>query len=206
MASGSLDIVVLSARALMLSCCRTLILAYDHDIMLAWHHAPMISCSHNRGVIMILHFPSPTPSCPHAPSLLQPLTCKETLPHCLASRSLIVQVSREAHFRGDVSRAGANSPNKGSPKSRTSPRALKEAPRALKEVLRELQTRSKSIKRCYQIASRQPPDHPKSLQDTRGAHKEVQGDPAETERHARASQRGTQTFQVPPKRIQEVIE
>ena len=94
MPSGSLDIVILSSRALMLSCCRTLILAYDHDIMLAWHHAPMISCSHNRGVIMILHFPSPTPSCPHAPSLLQSLTCKETLPHCLASRSLIVQVSK----------------------------------------------------------------------------------------------------------------
>ena len=96
MPSGSLDIVILSSRALMLSCCRTLILAYDHDIMLAWHHAPMISCSHNRGVIMILHFPSPTPSCPHAPSLLQSLTCKETLPHCLASRSLIVQVFAQA--------------------------------------------------------------------------------------------------------------
>ena len=96
MPSGSLDIVILSSRALMLSCCRTLILAYDQDIMLAWHHAPMISCSHNRGVIMILHFPSPTPSCPHAPSLLQSLTCKETLPHCLASRSLIVQVFAEA--------------------------------------------------------------------------------------------------------------
>ena len=96
MPSGSLDIVILSSRALMLSCCRTLILAYDHDIMLAWHHAPMISCSHNRGVIMVLHFPSPTPSCPHAPSLLQSLTCKETLPHCLASRSLIVQVFAQA--------------------------------------------------------------------------------------------------------------
>ena len=96
MPSGSLDIVILSSRALMLSCCRTLILAYDHDIMLAWHHAPMISCSHNRGAIMLLHFPSPTPSCPHAPSLLQSLTCKETLPHCLASRSLIVQVFAQA--------------------------------------------------------------------------------------------------------------
>ena len=96
MPSGSLDIVILSSRALMLSCCRTLILAYDHDIMLAWHHAPMISCSNNRGVIMVLHFPSPTPSCPHAPSLLQSLTCKETLPHCLASRSLIIQVFAEA--------------------------------------------------------------------------------------------------------------
>ena len=93
MPSGSLDIVILSSRALMLSCCRTVILAYDHDVMLAWHHAPMISCSHNRGVIMLLHFPSPTPSCPHAPSLLQSLTCKETLPDCLASRSLIEQVS-----------------------------------------------------------------------------------------------------------------
>ena len=96
MPSGSLDIVILSSRALMISCCRTLILAYDHDIMLAWHHAPMISCSHNRGVIMISHFPSRTPSCPHAPSLLQSLTCKETLPHCLASRSLIVQVFAQA--------------------------------------------------------------------------------------------------------------
>ena len=96
MPSGSLDIVLLSSRALMISCCRTLILAYDHDIMLAWHHAPMISCSHNRGDIMLLHFPSPTPSCPHAPSLLQSLTCKETLPHCLASRSLIVQVFAQA--------------------------------------------------------------------------------------------------------------
>ena len=95
-ASGSLDIVLFCSRALMHSCCRALILPYDHDIMLAWHHAPMISCSHNRGVIMILHFPSPTPSCPHAPSLLQSLTCKETLPHCLASRSLIVQVFAQA--------------------------------------------------------------------------------------------------------------
>ena len=96
MPSGSLDIVILSSRALMLSCCRTLILAYDHDIMLAWHRSPMISCSHNRGVIMVLHFPSPTPSWPHAPGLLQSLTCKETLPHCLASRSLIVQVFAQA--------------------------------------------------------------------------------------------------------------
>ena len=84
------------SRRGVLSCCRTLILAHDHDIMLAWHQAPMISCSHYRGVIMILHFPSPTPSCPHAPSLLQSLTCKETLPHCLASRSLIVQVFAQA--------------------------------------------------------------------------------------------------------------
>ena len=105
MPSGSLDIVLLSSRALMLSCCRTLILAYDHDIMLAWHHARMLSCSHTRGVIMLLHFLGPTASCPHAPNHLQSLTCKETLPHCLASRSLIVQVSkivlpsrREAHF------------------------------------------------------------------------------------------------------------
>ena len=99
MPSGSLDIVILSSRALMLSCCRTLILAYGHDIMLAWHHAPMISCSHNRGFIKILHFPSPTPSCPHAPSILQSLTCRETLPHCLASRSLIVQVFAQALIR-----------------------------------------------------------------------------------------------------------
>ena len=102
MPSGSLDIVILSSRALMLSCCRTLILAYGHDIMLAWHHAPMISCSHNRGVIMVLHFPSPTPSCPHAPSLLQSLTCKETLPHCLASRSLIVQVRNRLRIRSRI--------------------------------------------------------------------------------------------------------
>ena len=88
MASGSLEIVLLCPCAL----CRP----YDLDILLAWHHARMLSCSHNRGVIMILHFPSPTPSCPHAPSLLQSLTCKETLPHCLASRPLIVQVFAEA--------------------------------------------------------------------------------------------------------------
>ena len=105
MPSGSLAIVFLCSRALMLSCCRALILPYDHNIKLAWHHAPMLSCSHNRGVVMPLHFLDPTPSCPHAPSLLQSLTCKETLPHCLASRSLIVQVSkivlpsrRGAHF------------------------------------------------------------------------------------------------------------
>ena len=94
MPSGSLAIVFLCSRALMLSCCRALILPYDHNIKLAWHHAPMLSCFDNRGVIMILHFLAPTPSCPHAPSLLQSLTCKETLPHCLASRSLIVQVLR----------------------------------------------------------------------------------------------------------------
>ena len=110
MASGSLDIVLLSSRALMLSCCRARILPYDHYVMLAWHHAAMLSCAHNRGVIMLLHFRAPTPSCPHAPSLLQSLTCKETLPHCLASRSLIVQVSAEARFMGDVSSAGPNSP------------------------------------------------------------------------------------------------
>ena len=96
MPSGSLAIVFLCSRALMISCCRALILPYDHNIMLAWHHAPMLSCSHNRGVIMILHFLAPAPSCPHAPSLLQSLTCKETLPHCLASRSLIVQVFAQA--------------------------------------------------------------------------------------------------------------
>ena len=96
MTPGSLAIVFLCSRALMLSCCRALILPYDHNIMLAWHHAPMLSCSHNRGVIMLLHFLAPTPSCPHAPSFLQSLTCKETLPHCLASRSLIVQVFAQA--------------------------------------------------------------------------------------------------------------
>ena len=94
MPSGSLAIVFLCSRALMLSCCRALILPYDHNIKLAWHHAPMLSCSHTRGVIMLLHFPAPTPSCPHALNHLQSLTCKETLPHCLASRSLIVQVLR----------------------------------------------------------------------------------------------------------------
>ena len=97
MASGSLDIVLL--------CSCALFRPYDLDILLAWHHARMLSCSHTRGVIMLLHFPAPTASCPHAPNHLQSLTCKETLPHCLASRSLIVQVSkivlpsrRGAHF------------------------------------------------------------------------------------------------------------
>ena len=130
MPSGSLDIVLLSSRALMLSCCRTLILAYDHDIMLAWHHAPMISCSHNRGVIMILHFPSPTPSCPHAPSLLQSLTCKETLPHCLASRSLIVQVFQN---RAPTEAGSSFLRCKGSPAPRTSPRAPEELRRPFQE-------------------------------------------------------------------------
>ena len=86
MASGSLEIVLLC------SCARP----YDLDILLAWHHARMLSCSHTRGVIMLLHFPAPTASCPHAPNHLQSLTCKETLPHCLASRSLIVQVFAQA--------------------------------------------------------------------------------------------------------------
>ena len=84
MASGSLEIVLL--------CSCALFRPYDLDILLAWHHARMLSCSHTRGVIMLLHFPAPTASCPHAPNHLQPFTCKETLPHCLASRSLIVQV------------------------------------------------------------------------------------------------------------------
>ena len=101
MASGSLEIVLLSYC--------DLFRPYDLDILLAWHHARMLSCSHTRGVIMLLHFPGHTASCPHAPNHLQSLTCKETLPHCLASRSLIVQVSREVNFRGDVSRAGPHS-------------------------------------------------------------------------------------------------
>ena len=101
MASGSLEIVVL--------CSCALFRPYNHDILLAWHRARMLSCSHTRGVIMLFHFPAPTASCPHAPNHLQSLTCKETLPHCLASRSLIVQVSPEARFRGDVSRAGPQS-------------------------------------------------------------------------------------------------
>ena len=87
-ASGSLDIVLL--------CSCALFRPYDLDILLAWHHARMLSCSHTRGVIMLLHFPAPTASCPHAPNHLQSLTCKETLPHCLASRSLIVQVFAQA--------------------------------------------------------------------------------------------------------------
>ena len=88
MASGSLDIELL--------CSCALFAPYDLDILLAWHHARMLSCSHTRGVIMLLHFPAPTASCPHAPKNLQSLTCKETLPHCLASRSLIVQVFAQA--------------------------------------------------------------------------------------------------------------
>ena len=88
MASGSLEIVLL--------CSCALFRPYDLDILLAWHHARMLSCSHTRGVIMLLHFPAPTASCPHAPNHLQSLTCKETLPHCLASRSLIVQVFAQA--------------------------------------------------------------------------------------------------------------
>ena len=88
MASGSFEIVFL--------CSCALFRPYDLDIPLAWHHACMLSCSHTRGVIMLLHFPAPTPSCPHALNHLQSLTCKETLPHCLASRSLIVQVFAQA--------------------------------------------------------------------------------------------------------------
>ena len=84
MASGSPEIVLL--------CSCALFRPYDLDILLACHHAGVLSCSHTRGVIMLLHFPAPTASCPNAPIHLQSLTCKETLPHCLASRSLIVQV------------------------------------------------------------------------------------------------------------------
>ena len=90
MASGSLEIVLL--------CSCALFRPYDLDIPLAWHHACMLSCSHTRGVIMLLHFPAPTASCPHALNHLQSLTCKETLPHCLASRSLIVQVFAQARI------------------------------------------------------------------------------------------------------------
>ena len=88
MASGSFGIVLL--------CSCGLFRPYDLNILLAWHRACMLSCSHTRGVIMLFHFPAPTASCPHAPDHLQSLTCKETLPHCLASRSLIVQVFAEA--------------------------------------------------------------------------------------------------------------
>ena len=76
MASGSFEIVLL--------CSCALFRPYDLDILLAWHHARMLSCFHTRGVIMLLHFPAPTASCPHAPNRLQSLTCKETLPHGLA--------------------------------------------------------------------------------------------------------------------------
>ena len=51
MASGSLDIELL--------CYCALFAPYDLDILLAWHHARMFSCSHTRGVIMLLHFPAP---------------------------------------------------------------------------------------------------------------------------------------------------
>ena len=91
MASGSSEIVLL--------CYSALFRPYDLDILLAWHHARMLSCSHTRGVIMLLHFPAPTASCPHAPNHLQSLTCKETLPHGLASRSLIVQVFAQELIR-----------------------------------------------------------------------------------------------------------
>ena len=55
MASGSLEIVLL--------CYCALFRPYDLNILLAWHHARMLSCSHTRGVIMLLHFPAPTASC-----------------------------------------------------------------------------------------------------------------------------------------------
>ena len=90
MASGYFGIVLL--------CSCGLFRPYDLNILLAWHRACMLSCSHTRGVIMLFHFPAPTASCPHAPNHLQSLTCKETLPHCLASRSLIVQVLAEARI------------------------------------------------------------------------------------------------------------
>ena len=79
-----------------LLCSCALFRPYDLDILLAWHHARMLSCSHTRGIIMLLHLPAPRASCPHAPNHLQSLTCKETLPHCLASRSLIVEVFAQA--------------------------------------------------------------------------------------------------------------
>ena len=135
MASGSLEIVLL--------CSCALFRPYDLDIPLAWHHACMLSCSHTRGVIMLLHFPAPTPSCPHALNHLQSLTCKETLPHCLASRSLIVQVSkivlpprRNLHFskiKDFYSKDVPKSPRK-APK--TLPRAFQEAPISVKEAPR----------------------------------------------------------------------
>ena len=81
MASGSLEIVLLCSCALFRPC--------DLDIPLAWHHAYMLSFSHTRGAIMLLRFPAPTPSCPHALDHLQSLTCKETLPHCLAIETLV---------------------------------------------------------------------------------------------------------------------
>ena len=134
-------------------------LEIDLDILLAWHHARMLSCSHTRGVIMLLHFPAPTASCPHAPNHIQSLTCKETLPHCLASRSLIVQVSkivlpprRNLHFskiKGFHSKGVPKSPRR-APK--TLPRAPQEAPRAVKEAPRGPQKRSKITKRCLIVS------------------------------------------------------
>ena len=75
-----------------------------------------------------------------------PSNAKAYAPSVTRFPFLLVQVSCEAHFRGDVSRAGANLPNTGSPTPRTSPRAFREAPRARKEVPREPQRRFKNTK------------------------------------------------------------
>ena len=81
----------------------------------------------------------------------------------------------------------------------------------LQEPSERLQELSKRFQESFTYVSRvpidvlkYPKDNPQTIQRAsktiRGAHKEVQGDPAETKRHARASQRDTQTFQVPPLR------
>ena len=88
--------MVLLAQVLLKSWSYVIVLSFSHTILTSCWHGIMLVCSHAlipEVSSMLLHFPAPTASCPHAPNHIQSLTCKETLPHCLASRSLIVQVS-----------------------------------------------------------------------------------------------------------------
>ena len=126
---------------------------------------------------------------------------------------LLVQVSEIVL----PSRRNARFENKGSPKPRTSPRALREVPRALKEAPKRLQELTKRLQESSKNVPRAPQDVLNTLKTTPRPPKEPPRPPEEpTKRFKETQQRakdtqehrtwGTQTFQVLLKRIQEGVE
>ena len=148
-------------------------LSFDRACMLVGRRALTLSCSHE----FMLSSSSPHAlllSFPHA--LVQEgvgscfvflldfaylLLCSDSLPAPSSipresirslGNSLPILARTGFQNRAPVEAKRSLLKTKVSPKPRVSPKASKEAPRALREVLRELQTRSKSIKRCFKIA------------------------------------------------------
>ena len=92
------DFRLSSYHVLMLPSPHALVISSSHIIMLSCWHVIKLLCSRSRtrGAIVLLYFPVAMPVCSQPPSVIY---AEDTIPYCLASRSLIVQVFAQALIR-----------------------------------------------------------------------------------------------------------